>query len=314
MKVGVTAVPETASLSKRRKTKRFVIPPNVRFGYPCQNLTINASTNHTLRLASLRDGEKLRCVIAKNFADLERMLHWNTANGWSLLRIGQHLIPFASHPDFPYDWAKAHKAELKRLGELAKGLGIRLSMHPGQFVNPASPSREVAERSLAELRYSAAVLSLMNADDGVLVLHLGGVYGDCTKAVRRFISALKGEREILRFLALENDERFWTVRDVLYVAERLGVPVIVDNLHHALNSGGWSLRKALDEALTTWTDRRPKVHLSSQDPTKRFGAHAFSVHPNDFRQLMDALDGREADVMVEAKGKEQGLPFLRLGR
>jgi len=30
--------------------------------------------------------------------------------------------------------------------------------------------------------------------------------------------------------------------------------------------------------------------------------------------LMDALDGREADVMVEAKGKEQGLPFLRLGR
>jgi predicted TIM-barrel fold metal-dependent hydrolase len=49
-------------------------------------------------------------------------------------------------------------------------------------------------------------------------------------------------------LALENDERFWTVRDVLQVAERLGVPVIVDTLHHALNPDGWSLRKALDEA------------------------------------------------------------------
>jgi len=307
-------VAETARMLRKRKTERLIIPHNVRFGYPCQNLTINASTNHTLRLASLRDGEKLRRVIAQNFADLERMMRWNAENGWSLLRIGQHLIPFASHPAFPYDWAKEHKAELRRLGELAKGLGIRLSMHPGQFVNPASPSRDVVERSLAELRYSATMLSLMDADDGVLVLHLGGVYGDRTKAIRRFISALKGEREILRFLALENDERFWTVQDVLRVAERLGVPVIVDTLHHALNSGGWSLRKALDEALPTWGNLRPKVHLSSQDLTKRLGAHAFSIHPNDFCQLMDALDGREADVMVEAKGKEQGLPFLRLGR
>jgi UV DNA damage endonuclease len=187
-------------------------------------------------------------------------------------------------------------------------------MHPGQFVNPASPSRDVVERSLAELRYSATVLQLLNADDGVLVLHLGGVYGDRNAAMRRFVRALKGEKDILKFLALENDERFWTVRDVLQVAERLGVPVIVDTLHHALNPDGWSLRKALDEALPTWGDRRPKVHLSSQDPTKRLGAHAFSVHPDDFRQLMEALDGRDADVMVEAKGKEQGLPFLRLGR
>jgi UV DNA damage endonuclease len=304
----------TLVLHKRRKTEVFSAPPNLRFGYPCQNLTISASTNHTLRFASLRDGEKLRHVIAHNFADLERMLRWNADNGWALLRVGQHLIPFASHPVFPYDWAKEHETELRRLGELAKGLGIRLSMHPGQFVNPASPSRDVVERSLAELRYSATVLQLLNADDGVLVLHLGGVYGDRNAAMRRFVRALKGEKDILKFLALENDERFWTVRDVLQVAERLGVPVIVDTLHHALNPDGWSLRKALDESLPTWGDRRPKVHLSSQDPTKRLGAHAFSVHPDDFRQLMEALDGRDADVMVEAKGKEQGLPFLRLGR
>ncbi len=305
---------ETLVLQKQRKTEVFSAPPNLRFGYPCQNLTINASTNHTLRLASLRDDEKLRLVIAQNFADLGRMMRWKADNGWALLRIGQNLIPFASHPAFPYDWAKAHEAELKRLGELAKGLGIRLSMHPGQFVNPASPSREVVERSLAELRYSATVLQLLNADDGVLVLHLGGVYGDRNAAMRRFVCALKGERDILKFLALENDERFWTVKDVLQVAERLGVPVIVDTLHHALNPDGWSLHKALDEALPTWGDRRSKVHLSSQDPTKRLGAHAFSVRSDDFRQLVEALDGRDADIMVEAKGKEQGLPFLRLGR
>ncbi len=297
---------------KRDELDRLIAMPGVRFGYPCQNLTIRASTNHTLRLASLRDIEKLRRVIAQNFHDLERMLRWNYANGWSLLRIGQHLIPFASHPGFPYDWEKEHRAELQRLGGLAKELGIRLSMHPSQVVNPASPSREVVERSLAELRYSATVLRLLNAEDGVLVLHLGGIYGDRNATAHRLICALREEKEILRFLALENDERLWTVRDVIWVAERLDVPVVVDALHHALNPGGWSLRKALDEALPTWKGR-PKVHLSSQDPKKRPGAHAFFVHPNDFYELMDALNGREVDVMIEAKGKEQGIVFLRMG-
>jgi len=303
----------TRALPRRYQLKRRIAMLGLRFGYPCQNLTINASTNHTLRLASLQDTEKLSRVILQNFYDLERMLYWNHANEWFLLRIGQHLIPFASHPDFPYDWVREHGAELQRLGGLAKRLGIRLSMHSSQVVNPASPSPEVVERSLAELRYGATVLRLLNAEDGVLVLHLGGIYGDRNATVNRFISALKEEKEILRFLALENDERLWTAEDVLRVAEQLDVPVIVDTLHHALNPGEWSLRKALDEAIPTWKGRRPEVHLSSQDPTKRPGAHAFYIHPDDFYKLIDALDGRSADVMVEAKGKEQALIFLRPG-
>jgi hypothetical protein len=133
----------TRALPRRYQLKRRIAMLGLRFGYPCQNLTINASTNHTLRLASLQDNEKLSRVILQNFYDLERMLYWNHANEWFLLRIGQHLIPFASHPDFPYDWVREHGAELQRLGELAKRLGIRLSMHPSQVVNPASPSPEV---------------------------------------------------------------------------------------------------------------------------------------------------------------------------
>lgn len=52
------------------------------------------------------------------------------------------------------------------------------------------------------------------------------------------------------------------------------------------------------------------LHLSSQDPKKRPGAHAYSVTITDWELLLEALDGREADVMVEAKGKELALaPF-----
>jgi UV DNA damage endonuclease len=87
----------------------------------------------------------------------------------------------------------------------------------------------------------------------------------------------------------------------------------VDNLHHSLNPGGLSLGEALDVALPTWEARgvRPKVHLSSQDPTKRPGAHAHAIEAKDWAAFLDALGGRETDVMVEAKGKELALPALR---
>lgn len=278
----------------------------IRLGYPCENLTLGASTNHTLRLASLHE-EKVGAKVAENLRDLERILRWNAEVGFRLFRIGQHLIPFASHPLFPYSWEKAHGEELRRLGALAKALGQRLSLHPGQYVNPGSPNPEVVERSLAELRYSARVLTLLGAEDGVLVLHLGGVYGDREGALRRFVENLQGEREILRYLALENDERLWPVEEVLRAAEALGVRVVVDTLHHALNPGRLSLKETLRLAFPTWPGR-PKVHLASQDPGKRPGAHAFAVAEEDWEQLLATLPA-PADVMVEAKGKESGLPI-----
>ncbi|MEZ0320743.1 MAG: UV DNA damage repair endonuclease UvsE [Thermus sp.] len=277
----------------------------IRLGYPCENLTLKASTNHTLRLGSLGE-ERVRAKVGQNLADLERILRWNATRGFGLFRIGQHLIPFASHPAFPYDWERAHGEDLKRLGSLAKALGQRLSFHPGQYVNPGSPDPKVVERSLAELRYSARALSLLGAEDGVLVLHLGGVYGERKRALRRFIENLRGEGEALRYLALENDERLWNVEEVLEAAEALGVPVVVDTLHHALNPGRLSLEEALRLAFATWRTR-PKVHLASQDPSRRPGAHAFRVSLEDWERLLAALPG-PADIMVEAKGKERGLP------
>jgi UV DNA damage endonuclease len=52
---------------------------------------------------------------------------------------------------------------------------------------------------------------------------------------------------------------------------------------------------------------RPKLHLSSQNPEKQAGAHAYSIELADWDALVDALWDREADVMVEANGKEHAL-------
>jgi len=281
----------------------------IRLGYVTQNLSIPASTNRSLRLANLGDEGKLKTLIRDNISDLEKIIRWNSEHGVGLFRMGQNLIPFASHPEFPYDWKVAHDEELARAGKLASSLGVRLSMHPGQYINPGSLKSEVVERSLHELRYVAGILAAMGVEDGVLVLHLGGAYDDKKASAKRFVETMKPETKTLRHLALENDERIWSVREVSETAAALGIPAITDTLHHALNPGALALEEALDLSLPTWEERgdRPKLHISSQNPEKQAGAHDFSIHAGDWEILRTALGSREADVMVEAKGKEQAL-------
>lgn len=281
----------------------------IRLGYPTQNLTIPAGTNRTLRLANLADAARVRELVRENIAGLVKVLRWNAEQGVGLFRMGQSLIPFASHPAFPYDWEAEHGDGLREAGDLARSLGIRLSMHPGQYIQPGSLKPEVVERSLTELRYVARVLDLLNGPGPVLVLHMGGAYENRQATARRFIEVMRHETGVLRYLALENDERIWTAAEIAATATALGVPAITDTLHHDLNPGGLTLREALDLSLPTWDGRgaRPKLHLSSQDPAKQAGAHAYSVDLADWQALVEALDGRTADVMVEAKGKEQAL-------
>lgn len=262
-----------------------------------------------MRLSNIRDADRMRSLVEANLRDLEAILLWNRQHAMGLFRLSQQFIPFASHSEFPYDWQQEHASELTRVGRLAANLGIRLSLHPGQFIQPGSPNGDTSVRSLAELRYVARLLTALEARDGVIVLHVGGAYGDRLKAIQAFAAALASEAEILRYLALENDERVWPVEDVATVASLLGVPIILDTLHHALNPGSLSLRDALDLALPTWRNR-PKLHLSSQDPAKQAGAHAWGIAPQDVESLVCALHGRPVDVMVEAKGKDQAVEVL----
>jgi len=284
----------------------------IQLGYPTQNLTIPASTNRTLRLASLVDVERVKGLVRENIADLKSILRWNADHGVGLFRMGQNLIPFASHPAFPYDWETEHGEALREAGELARDLSIRLSMHPGQYINPGSLKPEVVERSLRELRYVARLFDLLGSPDGVAVLHMGGAYADKQGSAARFIEVMRFEARVLRYLALENDERVWTVAQVTRTADALGIPAITDAFHHDLNPGGLTLKEALDLSLPTWAPRsvRPKLHLSSQDPAKQAGAHAYSVDSRDWQALLGGIGGREADVMVEAKGKEQALASM----
>ena len=70
----------------------------IRLGYPTQNLTIPASTNRSLRLASLSDAERVRALVGENVADLKTILRWNAEHGVWALQDGAEPDPLRLPP------------------------------------------------------------------------------------------------------------------------------------------------------------------------------------------------------------------------
>lgn len=113
---------------------------------------------------------------------------------------------------------------------------MRLSMHPGQYTLLNAINEDVLQRSIADLRYHCDILNLMELDDtSKLILHIGGIYGDKMAAIQRFIFVFHHlDEDIKQRLIIENDDRYYTLEDVLYISDKIQIPVIFDNLHHEI--------------------------------------------------------------------------------
>ena len=249
-------------------------------------------------------------------------------------RLSSQLAPYATHPDMPQFHRQLDEChtELAAIGDLARLYDIRLSLHPAQYVRLSSPDPEHVAHARDELDLSAALLDAMGADqNAVIVVHVGGAYGDPVAARARFVSAYDSlSATARRRLVLENDDRLFDIQDVYWIHRRTGVRLALDVLHHrCLNPTGLPLCDALALALATWPpDQKPKIHFSSPRTELRRicrhgewqiqmplpNQHSDFINPFEFVDLLKTA--REAglrpfDVMLEAKAKELALLRLR---
>jgi len=127
-------------------------------------------------------------------------------------------------------------------------------MHPGQYTVLNSPDRGILARSIKELQYHADVLDALDLDVSAKIqIHVGGVYGDKNKSIRRFIERYHDLNEALkRRLVIENDDRSYTLDDCMKIHGETGVPILFDAFHHELNHSGSSSLNALVEIVKTW--------------------------------------------------------------
>jgi len=254
-----------------------------------------------------------------------------------MYRISSEIAPYITHPDLPqfHDQIAECCEELAALGEKARTLDLRLSMHPSQYIVLNSPVESVYQASLRDFTYHADFLDALGlGPEAVIVTHGGGVYGDKLAAMDRFVERYKRLPEsVLRRLVLENDEKSYSVPDVRAIHERTAIPLVVDNLHHAVNNpGNLSYREAVEGCLRTWRPGvRPKIHYSTPRTEERIvsrrnrksgevtqvraaplaSQHSDWVSTDEFIAFLGETAHLAFDVMLETKQKDLALLRLR---
>jgi UV DNA damage endonuclease len=251
--------------------------------------------------------------------------------------MSSDIAPYVTHPDLAqfHNQIAECAVELAELGARARAQGLRLSFHPSQFVVLNSPEPTLVQKSVADLQAQAEMLDRMElGPEAVLVIHVGGVYGDKASGRDRWVATYDTLPEpVRRRLVLENDDTRFSVADILDIHARTGVPLIFDYQHHWCNNPErLELRSALEQCIRSWpTDVRPKIHYSSPRTEMRsikrqvagtrrteevqvppiWTGHADYLNPFEFITFMRSAEDLVFDVMLEAKVKDLALRRVR---
>ncbi len=291
-------------------------------GYACINMSMGkkVTTNRTMvkRTFNEKGLDYVSELALLNAKDVIRILEWNRLNGISLFRLSSALIPWGDNIDITQlkDY-KEIKSELKKAGDFAKFHNMRINSHPGPFNVLVSPSESVVEKTIADLELHGKVFDMMGLSKtpyNNINIHCNGVYGDKKAAMDRFIKNFQRlSKSVQSRLTIENDDKasMYSVKDLMYIYEKIGIPIVFDYHHHQFCTGDLSEEQALKLASTTWPKNiKQEVHYSESkalhenNPKEKPQAHSYLINtlPNTY--------GLDLDIMVEAKGKELAiLPY-----
>lgn len=246
-----------------------------------------------------------------NVKDLLAILEWNEEQDIRLFRLSSEIFPWWSEyeleelPD--YDEIKDC---LKAAGDYATEHGHRLTYHPSHFIVLATPREELARKSLHELEQHSKVFDLMGFEPSFynkILLHVRATYGDKLAAMNRFIERWKQLSNNARArLCVEVDDtpNAYSVDDLLYIHNKIGIPIVFDAHHVKFCRGKMSAQEAFEVAIATWPQGiKPIVHWSESQEGRKPLAHSDYVNGPITFYGKDHL----VDCYIEAKRQEKAL-------
>jgi len=251
-------------------------------------------------------------ITLANAKDLHNIMTWNVLNGYNFYRMTSGLAPWKTE----YEWddlkdIKEIKQWLHSAGTMANTHGVRVTSHPGPFNVLVSPNESVVQNTFQDLTMHGEVFDMMGLSRthyNKINIHCNGVYGDKQSAMDRFCKNFELLPESVKTrLTVENDDKasMYSVKDLMYIHERIGIPIVFDYHHHKFCTGDLTEQQALELAMSTWPkDIVPVVHYSESRSKEQLDE---TIRPQAHSDLINKLPdtyGNEVDIMVEAKHKE----------
>jgi UV DNA damage endonuclease len=286
-------------------------------GYACINLSLGKkiTTNRTMvkRTFIAKGVDYVSDLVLQNVADLEKIIDWNEEMGIKMYRMSSEMFPWATEYEFTdlKDWNEIQKI-LQRCGAKATMYKQRLSFHPGPFNVLVSPKENVVLNTIKDLEVHGRIMDAMELSKtpyNKINIHCNGVYGDKIAAMDRFVTNFdKLSNSVKSRLTIENDDKasMYSVKDLMYIHNKINIPIVFDYHHHTFNTGDLSEQQALELAMSTWPKNIiPAVHYSESAIGKKPQAHS------DYIQRIPETYDNKVDIMVEAKQKDLAIiPFL----
>ena len=205
-------------------------------------------------------------------------------HGLRMVRIGSDVLPVYTEPTWGYYWRASSiralcEREFNSIGQLARDLDVRLSMHPGQFTVLASDRPDVVDRSIEEFEYHADIARWLGYgktfQDFKINVHIAGKAGPA--GIRAAYSRLSPEAR--NTITIENDENSWGLDACLELVDTC--PIVLDIHHHWVREGEYisSMDDRVRRVRDSWRDVRPTCHYSvSREDCLR--DHLTTVMPN----------------------------------
>ena len=213
-------------------------------------------------------------------------------HGLRMVRLGSDVLPVYTQRDWAYFWQQADviayaETHFAKVGELARTLDVRLSMHPGQFTVLASDNADIVDRSIEEFEYHTDVIRYMgygkSFQDFKCNVHISGRNGPA--GIKASLKRLS--QEARNVITIENDENKWGIEHSLELADDLAL--VLDVHHHWCREGEYiqPTDDRFKRIVDSWRGVRPAMHYSySRDTALPEGfAHDSMLH---FPDLLEA--------------------------
>lgn len=213
--------------------------------------------------------QKLWDLMVSNIQSIHKLVNrvGQLDEGLRMVRLGSDLLPVYTQADYAYFWRRPDvraycETHFSKVGETAREQGVRLSMHPGQFVVLASENPGIVQRSIEEFEYHADMARWMGYgkqfQDFKINVHISGKQGPA--GVRKAYELLSPEAR--NCITIENEENAWGINDCLELSDLL--PIVLDIHHHWVREGEYlaASSEQVQRVIDSWRGVRPTLHYS----------------------------------------------------
>jgi len=251
----------------------------------------------------------LEDIFRDNLQTFDAAMRYCAGAGLRLYRIPSSIFPFADTPE-GLAILRTLAPALARSGARAREAGIRLVMHPDQFVVLSSDSPDVVANSVKILQMHADIMDLLEQPRSPwALLEIHGGKSNRSDALVKAIAALPDAIRLR--LGLENDEYSYSAQEIHEICLRSGVPMVFDAHHHIVHEDlpsydHPSVQEMLHKARDTWADPAHQlVHISN-------GRTGFNDRQHsDLISTMPAAYAQAPWIEIEAKMKEEAIDGLQ---